>query len=95
MIIDGTSQAEYGVPRFKEATKTTSNAHKIKTHFVGVIVHGVGSFLYGLLEDWKHDANLTIEILQRTLMKVELQGDLPPRLDLQMDNCFRENKNRY
>lgn len=96
MIVDGTSQAEYFVPRFAQPSKATSNAPKLKTHFVGAIVHGIGSWLYGMLDNWKHDSNLTIEVIQRTLQKVELTGrELPPRLDLQFDNCFRENKNRY
>jgi len=42
------------------------------------------------------DPNLTIECLQRTLKTVEAQdGYLPPVLLLQLDNCFRENKNSY
>jgi hypothetical protein len=33
--------------------------------------------------------------LRRTLVKIhEAQGRLPPVLFLQMDNCWRENKNR-
>jgi hypothetical protein len=96
IILDGTSQAEYYVPRFAQATKTTCAAHKLKTHFVGVIAHGIGAFIYGLHDDWKHDSNLTIEILHRALSQIEASGfELPPVLDLQMDNCARENKNRY
>lgn len=95
MILDGTSQARYGVPHFDQPTKTTSTAHKQSTHFVAAIVHGLGAWLYGLGDEWAHDSNLTIEVLQRTLSNVELRGnDLPPILDLQMDNCWRENKNR-
>lgn len=95
IILDGTSQAEYSVPHWGEVSKSTSVAHKMQTHFVGAIAHGIGNFLYGLDDGWKHDGNLTIEVLHRTLENIESTGNsLPPRLDLQMDNCWRENKNR-
>ena len=42
------------------------------------------------------DPNLTIECLQRTIASVEEnEGYLPPILYVQLDNCFRENKNAY
>ena len=40
------------------------------------------------------DPNLTVECLQRTLVATEkISGELPPVLYLQLDNCWRENKN--
>ena len=39
---------------------------------------------------------MTIHALQKTLEQVEANdGFLPPTLFLQLDNCFRENKNSY
>ena len=42
-------------------------------------------------------ANVTIDVIHRTLtsMLKEGQTHLPPVLNLQLDNCGRENKNRY
>ena len=42
---------------------------------------------------WPHDSNLTIEVL--TQIMHALKEKLPPTLYLQLDNCARENKNRY
>ena len=44
--------------------------------------------------NWKHDTNLTIHILVLTLIRVAEKGPLPRVLYLQMDNCWRENKNQ-
>lgn len=42
--------------------------------------------------EWPHDSNLTTTLLLRILNKLE---KLPEVLYLQLDNCFRENKNKY
>jgi hypothetical protein len=95
IIMDATSQAEWNLPHFSEATKASSKANKLGTHLVGAHVHGICSFLYGMFDDLPHDSNLTVEVLHRTLCNLERMGhQLPPRLDLQLDNCSRENKNR-
>ena len=62
IILDGTSQAAYSVPRFAEVTKDTSTALKMKTHVVGAKVHGVAAFIYLVTEEWHHDSNLSIEL---------------------------------
>ena len=42
------------------------------------------------------DPNLTIHCLQKTLQNVEsARGVLPPKVAIQLDNCWRENKNAY
>lgn len=52
--------------------------------------------MYGHMENIAGDPNLTIEIIQRELKRTEeALGKLPPMLCLQLDNCFRENKNSY
>jgi hypothetical protein len=48
------------------------------------------------MENIAGDPNLTIEVIQRELKKTEeALGMLPPTLAIQLDNCFRENKNSY
>jgi len=69
---------------------------KAKYHLIGVIVHGIGSWVYTMSDKWKSDANVTIEVLQRVLTAIEEQrGGLPSTLYVQMDNCTRENKNKW
>ncbi|MGZ4850135.1 MAG: hypothetical protein ACXV2C_02000 [Candidatus Bathyarchaeia archaeon] len=44
---------------------------------------------------WKHDANLHISLLYQKI-RSELQiGNRPLTLYLQVDNCAKDNKNRY
>ena len=96
LVLDGSDQSAYGIPHFREISKTTATAHKMKCHLVGVISHGNQKvFTYTITERWPHGSNLTIEILQRTLTMLEQDSRLPPVLYLQMDNCSRENKNQF
>ena len=56
----------------------------------------MGTKCYVSRDNVASDPNLTIEALQRTLQWVEtIRGRLPPKLYLQVDNCWRENKNCY
>lgn len=99
IIIDGADQAKFALPHFAQPTKTTSTARKNKQPITGVLVHGHGFFVYTSSQKWEHGSNLTIEVLQRTLKKLEFQYSkrnkmLPDQLLLQFDNCGRENKNQ-
>lgn len=61
-----------------------------------MLAHGVGSWVYTMSDKWKSDSNVTIEVLQRVLTDIEQKKKgLPRKLYLQMDNCVRENKNKY
>ena len=85
-----------GFPYFHEKSKTMEAIYKQKYHLLGVLVHGVGSWVYTMTQRFKADSNVTIEILQRVLTEIELKkGALPRKLCLQMDNCAKENKNKY
>ena len=53
------------------------------------------SWCYFDFAQWSHDCNLTLCILLETLIKVAAHQPLAPRLLVQMDNCVRENKNKY
>ena len=93
---DGTNQLPFGFPNFREVDKEISK-HRMKTHLMISIVHGRDCYVYVTPESRvAGDPNLTIESLMRTLQSVEeADGYLPPVLYLQLDNCFRENKNSY
>jgi hypothetical protein len=52
--------------------------------------------VWGLADNYPLDSNLTVEILWRSLMTFfQLSSHRPKKLFLQLDNCGRENKNRY
>ncbi|XP_071168335.1 uncharacterized protein [Mytilus edulis] len=93
MIIDGMDQSKTEIPHFLYMSSLTSGMWKLKTHLVGALVHGVG--LYGFF-DWyqyAHSSNLTIHVILNILLMTK--DSLPDVLYLQMDNCARENKNRF
>ena len=92
IIVDGADQSKYRLPHFVHKSKQDSGSQKLQLHLVGAKVHGRGTQLYLFHENWAKDSNMTIEVLQRTLSTFPV---LPTHLLLQMDNCFRENKNRY
>ncbi|CAC5388899.1 unnamed protein product [Mytilus coruscus] len=93
MIIDGMDQSKTEIPHFLYLSSLTAGMWKLRTHLVGALVHGVG--LYGFF-DWyqyAHSSNLTIHVILSILLMTK--DSLPDVLYLQMDNCARENKNRY
>jgi hypothetical protein len=51
---------------------------------------------YPMGEEFKSDAQVTIEILERTLQEIEhVERRLSAHWILYLDNCGRENKNGY
>jgi hypothetical protein len=58
----------------------------------GAILHGRRSFAFVDVHLWPHDSNLTINIIVHVLLNLQ---QLPPVLYLQLDNCYRENKNQF
>lgn len=93
--IDGTDKFDHGFPHFFEITKNDDSV-RLKVNVVCVMVHGTNPYIY---IGWEHlfsDPNLVCEVLTRTLRREEgKRGVLPPNLFLQLDNCWRENKNTY
>lgn len=94
---DATNQLPFGFPNYVEIDKTLFNHSRIKTHLMIDIVHGHGCYVHAYPDTRVlKNPNCTIECLTRTLLKVEAEkGFLPDILNLQMDNCARENKNSY
>ena len=75
---------------------------RLRTHLTGAIIHTGnyqhGKQVYAFVDtlQWPHDSNLAINVLEEVLSRLETKhGHLPEVLYIQMDNCFRENKNRY
>ena len=97
LIIDGADQKVYQIPHFNYKTKLNQNFPHLLAN--GVLDHTGKAFIFTAFKNISHDSNFTIECLQRTLENIEAQSGnnfkFPPKLFLQMDNCWRENKNRY
>ena len=87
-------QSKTNLPHFgPNPSKSMNTIWRIKTHLTGVIVHGQrDAYGYFDLGQYPHDSNMTISILMNVLNAYET---LPPTLYLQLDNCGRENKNRF
>ena len=95
VIVDGMDQNKTNLPSFVRMTKACQNLWCLRTHLTGCLVHGLGAFNYFDFLQWSHDCNLTLCTLLDTVMHVAKQRVLAPRLLVQMDNCVRENKNKY
>ena len=95
LILDGMDQNKTNLPHMIRVTKSCQNLWCLRTHLTGCLVHGIGVFGYFDYLQWSHDTNLTITCLMNTLMECSREKVLPRKLLLQMDNCVRENKNKY
>lgn len=96
LIVDGADQSAFGLPHFLNNTKTTTG-HSMKVRLVGVLEHAAVKILslYTMTEEFETGANHIIEAIHRTLMNKSLKVRLPDIIYLQVDNCTRENKNRF
>ena len=97
--MDGTDQLPFGIPSFPDITKDEGKK-RIMSHELVVYVHHGDKrrvFVYDSMEHIPHGPGMTIDGLQRTLKTLECEnnGFLPDILFLQLDNCYRENKNAY
>lgn len=88
-------QNKTNVPSLVRIPKSCQNLWSLRTHLTGVLVHGTGSFCFFDYLQWSHDCNLTLSTILFTLEQLSTSRTLPPRLLVQMDNCVRENKNKY
>ena len=95
IIQDGMDQIKTNVPHLIRLTKSCQNLWCLRTHLTGCLVHGVGNFGYFDYMQWPHDCNLTLTTLLLTLLEINKMGKRPRYLQLQMDNCVRENKSKY
>ena len=97
IIIDGADQKNYALPYKCEKSHVVANARKTKVGLMGVLAHGIGMYAYTYLPNVEAGSNATIDVLQRTLMKMseEKGKQLPPTLFLQLDNTCRQNKSQH
>lgn len=95
IIVDGMDQNKTNLPSLVRVTKSCQNLWCLRTHLTGCLVHGFGAFNYFDFLQWSHDCNLTLCTVLEALLQTAKQQPLPHRLLIQMDNCVRENKNKY
>ena len=83
------------IPRERRLAKSCQSVVKLPpTHLVGAIahsdltVHRKRIFSCFDLFQYPHDPNLLLQVLKC------FSKDLPPTLYLQLDNCWKENKNK-
>jgi hypothetical protein len=93
--MDGMDQSKTDLPHLIRKNKAACNMWVLRTHVTGVLVHGRRSYAFIDTHMWPHDSNLSINILLNILVDQCKADGLPSTLFLQLDNCFRENKNQY
>ena len=95
--MDGTDQMINGFPHYWQTSKKDAKGKRLYLHTQIAIVHGSQTYAFVAHEDIAGDPNWTIETLYRVLRAEERKRPLglPKTLYLQLDNCFRENKNAY
>ena len=67
IIIDGMDQDKSNVPRSSTNAKEIKAIEPYAFSVVGVIVHGFEIRSYLVKPTWKHDTNLTIHLLMKTI----------------------------
>lgn len=98
IIIDGMDQSKTNVPLLLKEAKSAQHLYRLRTHLSGAIIHTRsphGKIIYAFYDimQWPHDSNLILQVLNHILH--DFKTKLPDTLYLQLDNCYRENKNRY
>ena len=100
-IADGMDQHTTSIPRVRRVSKAMSALTTVRTYLVRVIIHTAqsanGKEVFGSFHFYQfpHDSNLTMTVLLDVLVQWAEMYLLPAVLYLQMDNCVRENKNRF
>lgn len=96
IIVDGADQSAFGLPHFTVKTKS-ERGHAIKVKLIGVLQHSTINVLrlFTMTDEHETGANHIIESIHRTLLDIQKSQALPRTFNLQVDNCTRENKNKY
>ncbi len=96
LIVDGADQSAYGLPHLIHNTKAM-RGERLKVRLIALKEHLPipNVFFYLMTEEFETGANHVIEVVHRFLTQKAEKGPLPPTLYVQVDNCWRENKNKY
>lgn len=94
IIIDGSDQSAYGLPHFTIHSKA-ENGHSNKVRLVSLLHQRIPNklILLTMSEEHENSDNHIIEVFHVCLNSQE--KPLPENLYLQLDNCVKDNNNRY
>jgi hypothetical protein len=96
IILDGMNAPHF--PIKLPISKNTCRLERLKLHVHGLIDHGNNvRKLYGSLDHWKHGSDFVVSVLVHYLKQLKLtKQDVvwPHTFFLQVNNCWKENKNR-
>lgn len=95
---DGMDQNKTSIPHPNCNPKKIQHLKGLPVHVMGALAHGRTPGAYSLqsLRQFPGDPNFTIECLRRVLLDMETRSaHRPQHLHLVMDNCVKENKNKY
>jgi len=95
IIIDGADQSKHDMPHFKDQSHMTSEAHRIKMHLYGALVHGRRAYAFTIPDHEPQGHNATIQVLHHILCDLAKKGPLPKILKLQLDNTTKQNKGQF
>jgi hypothetical protein len=95
IIIDGADQSKHDMPHFKDQSHMSSEAHRIKMHLYGALVHGRGAYAFTMPDHEPQGHNTTIQVLHHILTDQAKKGPLPEILKIQLDNTTKQNKGQY
>jgi len=99
LIVD-TMQTKF-IPMVTPLPKNYSTCEKLRLHLTGIINHSHSDrIMYGSFDHWKHGSNFVVSVIDDYLRHLQLKLDTdakpwPSTLFLQLDNCWKENKNKY
>jgi hypothetical protein len=96
IVIDGMDQNTTLVPKMCQTVKNIEGRY-VKTHLCGILVHGWGLYCDLWIDaHHRHDSNQVVTSIMGVLNAVHsARGTLLPILCIQVDNCVRENKNKF
>ena len=96
IIVDGADQSAFGLPHFTTTPKS-QRGHAMKVKLIGLLEHRIENrlTLLTMTEEHATGANHVIEVVHRFLNTKRDEGPLPTKFHVQLDNCSRENKNKY
>ena len=93
--IDAMDQYKTSIPVASSKGKDDEQGKALATKLMGAIAYGHGFYGYWSLPERAASSNLTLTALCRIIRDVSDRGPLPNKLQIQMDNTAKDNKNHY
>lgn len=99
ICIDNMDQQKSNLPHMLRPDKELEKTLPLQVHVTGVMIYGMHRFtpmVFTWFDRFPSSSNILCTILLETLSKLSKTGEkFPPTLNLHLDNCWRENKNKY